>query len=217
MHSRKMPVIDGEFWVFPDGRRVRRQRGARPDPPDPDPKPGPDDDPKPDPDEDPDPDPDPDDDPKTFDEKYVKKLRAEAAKHRKEARDAQAKVKEFEDAGKSEKEKLEGRASTAEERATAAEATALRLEVALDKAPEGMPLSKIRQLAKRLSGKDKEELEADAEELFADFAPEGDEDDSDDDGKARRPKEKLRPGAAPGAEPEETDPKKLAAQVSRSW
>jgi hypothetical protein len=44
--------------------------------------------------------------PKTFDEDYVKTLRAEAAKHRKEAADAKARAAELENATLSETEKL---------------------------------------------------------------------------------------------------------------
>lgn len=157
-------------------------------------------------------DPDPDEG-KTFDAAYVKQLRDEAAKHRREAREAKARAKEYEDQNKTEAEKLEERAKTAEQRAVTAEGASLRLEVALDKAPEGMSVAQVRKLAKRLTGTTREELEADADELFGDVAP------SNDGGRepSRTPRERLRPGAAPGSEPEETDPGKLAAQVPRRY
>jgi hypothetical protein len=44
--------------------------------------------------------------PKTFDADYVKKLRSEAAGHRKDAREAQAKLRQLEEQGLSETEKL---------------------------------------------------------------------------------------------------------------
>jgi hypothetical protein len=94
----------------------------------------------------------------------------------------------------------------AKEEARKAVDRADRLEVAMEKG-----LSPLQ--AKRLVGETKEELEADADELFEDFKTE------DEPGQAprSRPKERLRPGAAPSAEPEETDPIKLAAQVPRMY
>jgi hypothetical protein len=49
--------------------------------------------------------------PKTFDEDYVKTLRSEAAKHRKEAADAKARAAELEHASLSETEKLKKEAA----------------------------------------------------------------------------------------------------------
>jgi hypothetical protein len=146
----------------------------------------------------------------------LKKARAEAAKRRVEAREAKARAKEYEDQNKTEAQRLEERATTAEQRASTAEATSLRLEVALDKAPEEMAIAQVRKLARRITGSTKEEMEADAEELFADFAPSSTDDDPRRD-PSRRPRERLRPGAAPSAEEEETDPAKLAAKVPRRF
>lgn len=98
-----------------------------------------------------------DDKPDTGDE--AAKWKALARKHEKEAKANAAKVKEFEDASKSDAERLTERADTAEKRATTAEATALRYEVALDK---GLPKS----LAVRLQGATREELETDADQLL---------------------------------------------------
>lgn len=168
----------------------------------------------PDPDE-PDPvDPDPDDpdpgdvtdhDPKTFDAAYVKKIRGEAARYRREAREATARAKEFEDRDKTEAQKLEERATGAEQRAKAAELDLARTRVALRK---GL----TEQQAKRLIGETEEQLEADADDLLASFTQESDVPDA-----SRRPRERLRPGAVPAVEPEETDPAKLAAQVPRRY
>lgn len=140
-------------------------------------------------------------------------LEGDKGKAQERAEKAEAELKKRQDAEKTEAEKLEERASTAEKKATQAEATALRLDVALDKAPEGMSIAQVRKLAKRLSGESREDLEADAEELFADFAPADDE----GQGPRRRPRERLRPGASPSSEPEETDPDKLAATVPRMY
>lgn len=156
-------------------------------------------------------------DEKTYDAAYVKKLRDEAAKHRREAKDARAKVKEFEDKDKSEAQKLEERATAAEKQATETQTSLLRLEVALEKAPEGMSIAQVRKLAKRLTGSTKEELEADAEELFEEFTPAEGGDRESSSSTTRRPRERLRPGAAPSSEEEETDPAKLAAKVPRRY
>lgn len=105
------------------------------------------------------------------------------------------KAEEFdrlEESKKSELERATGKVSAAEARATKAEQDALRIAVALEKAPDGMPASQISKLAKRLTGATRAELEADAEELFADFAPStGDEGGG---GQRRRPQERLKPG-----------------------
>lgn len=146
----------------------------------------------------------------------AEKWKALARKHEQQAKTnatAATKLAEIEDAKKTAEQKAADKAADLERRATTAELAAMRTDVALDKAPDGMPLSQIRKLAKRLTGATREELEADAAELFAEFAPaEKDEGDA-----RRRPRERLKAGAAPGAEPEENDPKKLAAAVPRGW
>lgn len=68
------------------------------------------------------------------------------------------------DAEKSDLQKATEREAAAEKRATAAEAWALRLEVATAK---GLPAS----YAKRLVGATREELEADADDLLKDYKP----------------------------------------------
>lgn len=102
---------------------------------------------------------------------------------------AKSKVKEFEDLNKSEQEKLTERASELEQNLTTAQANAARYEIALEK---GLTKSQ----AKRLVGSTREELEADAEELLTDLGV-----DDDKPSPSRRPTERLRPGAAPDAEP----------------
>ena len=126
------------------------------------------------------------------------------AKANKEAEQARLKVKQYEDATKSEQEKLTERASELEKSLTTAEANAARFEIALEK---GLTKSQ----AKRLVGSTREELEADAEELLADLGL-GEEKPTP----ARRPQERLKPGAAPDAEPEEHDPAKLAEAVQKA-
>lgn len=135
----------------------------------------------------------------------LKKTRAEAAKNRVEARDAKALAKKYEDENKTEAEKLKDRAEAAEQKLAAAERSALVASVALDK---GLTQAQ----AKRLIGDTKEEFEADADELLASFKDENGGQDPHG-----RPRERLRPGAVPGADPEENDPAKLAEKVGRGW
>ena len=103
--------------------------------------------------------------PQTFDAEYVKGLRAEAAKHRndaKAARDAAAKaaadLKAAQDAGKSEVEKLAEKVAGLEKTAADAQHRAACLDVVTRK---GLPA----ELADRLRGTTIEELEADADKL----------------------------------------------------
>jgi hypothetical protein len=67
--------------------------------------------------------------------------------------------------------------------------------------------------AKRLVGDSEEDLEKDADELLSSFRAE----DDDPDERPRRPRERLRPGAAPAVEPENDDPASLAEAVPRTW
>ena len=145
----------------------------------------------------------------------ITNLRQESAEAKKARQELAERLQAIDDAKKSDLEKLEEKATTAEQRAAAAEASSLRLEVALDNAPEGMSIAQVRKLSKRLSGNTKEELEADAEELFSEFAPAGD----DGQRPPRRPQERLRSGAAPGSsqEDDDLDPDKLAELVPRRY
>lgn len=128
--------------------------------------------------------------------KALAKANAEAEKFR-------LRVKEFEDRDKSEAEKAAEEAAELKKALTDAEARAVRFELALN---HGLSASQ----ARRLVGDSREELEADAEELVRDLGL-----DKQETGMPRRPTERLRSGAAPEAEPEETDPRKLAAELPR--
>jgi hypothetical protein len=94
----------------------------------------------------------------------------------KQAKALAAKVKEFEDRDKSEQDKLEERATTAETKAQAAEAKVLRFEVATAKK---LPL----ELADRLQGASKADLEADADRLLELVKPNGKPEGDADAGK----------------------------------
>ncbi|MCU1500576.1 MAG: hypothetical protein JWM47_4529 [Acidimicrobiales bacterium] len=164
-------------------------------------------------------------------EQDVEKWKGLSRKHEdraKENADAADELKKLKDDDKTESQKAADEATAAKARADKAEAAALRLEVALDKAPEGMPLAQVRKLAKRLSGTSKEELEQDADELFTDFKPDtGDEEENEEEREEnpeekgettrRRPTERLRSGTVPGAKKEESNPEKLAEDVPRGW
>ncbi len=131
----------------------------------------------------------------------AEKWKALARKHETQAKQNLTAAQELEKIRESEKteaQKAADKAAEAEGRATTAERTAMQIDVALDKAPDGMSLAQLRKLAKRLAGATREELEADAEELFAEFAPTL----SDKGGDTRgRPKERLRSGAVAETEP----------------
>lgn len=156
------------------------------------------------------------------------RFKALARKHEDRAKANDAKVrdleplakraKDLEDAGKSDMERLTSESQGHLSRADKAEGELMRLRVALRK---GLTETQ----AKRLVGVTEDELESDADDLMASFKPaEPDKKDDDDeepgrpDNSRRRPQERLRPGAVPdaGTEPEETDPRKLAALVPRN-
>ena len=97
---------------------------------------------------------------KTFDADYVRQLRAEAAKYRKEAQEAKSKAQEYEDRDKTELEKLNGKLSKAEQAKLDAEQRLLRYEVAAEKQVPAEALE-------LLTGSTREELEAKADKLLA--------------------------------------------------
>ena len=74
--------------------------------------------------------------PKTFDEDYVKRLRAEAASYRKRLRELEEKVKRYEDEKLSEQERLQKRLAELEQEHTQvlADMEALRLRHAVERA-----------------------------------------------------------------------------------
>jgi hypothetical protein len=141
--------------------------------------------------------------------KWEQRARENAAKI-KDLSPLAAKAKELEESQKTDTERLAERATSAEQRAADLEAANLRIEVALDKAPEGIPLGQLRKLAKRLAGSTREELEADAEELFADLAPA-----AATRPPTKKPTQNLRGGSDPEKEPER-DPADLAAEVHKA-
>lgn len=148
----------------------------------------------------------------------AEKWKALSRKHEGQAKTNAAELEQLRAAGdesKSELERLAERVAASERRAEEAELKALRADVAASK---GLTPAQ----AKRLHGSTLEELEEDADELLAAFKPatgdegDGDGDDKDGDRPSGRPQERLRGGSSNSdAEPEETDPAKIAAQIPR--
>jgi len=165
-----------------------------------------------DPKSDPTPDPKPDD-PKTFtqadiDRIVADRLKREAAKYSDydDLKAKAARLVELEEKDKTDAQKLADSNRALEDRAKKAELDACRMRIAIRK---GLTEAQV----KRLVGSSEEELEADADELLEAFKAKDDQTPP----AGSRPKEKLRPGAVPDAEPEETDPAKLAASVPRHF
>lgn len=146
----------------------------------------------------------PDDEP--FDPSRAKakiaKANSEAENLRKRLKAAEDRLRDIDDANKSEDQKREERHAALEQRAQEAELRALRLEVAAEK---GLTTAQ----ARRLVGATREELEADADDLLATFAPKT----APAPAVPGRPREKLRGGGNPDEPVEETDPRKLAALI----
>lgn len=139
----------------------------------------------------------------------IRKANQEAEGLRKRLKDLEplaAKAKELEDANKSDNEKLTERLTSAEKAAASASAELLRLRVGLRK---GL----TEKQAKRLVGETEEDLEADADDLLDSFAAKK---DPETPKVPTKPKERLRGGGEPNEEPEETDPRKLAAGIRRN-
>lgn len=136
----------------------------------------------------------------------AEKWRALSRKHEDDAkknREAAARLKDLEDKNKSELEKAQEKAAAADR-----EAAQLRLEVSRSRVALKKGLTEAQ--AKRLQGATEEELEADADELLKLLKPE-----ESNPGNRRLPQERMRPGSLPNADPEETDPRKLAAAALR--
>lgn len=144
-------------------------------------------------------------------EGQLKKLGIKSPEEVEELRNAARRLRELEDADKSESEKAKEEAAREKKRADEAEARLVRLEVGAEK---GLTPSQ----ARRLVGSTREELEADADELLEAFGGSKDKKGDGDErpGGLKRPDVKPRSGTVPDAEPEDNDPAKLAAMVPRN-
>lgn len=138
----------------------------------------------------------------------AEKWKAMSRKHEADAKknaDAAKRLAELEEEDKTEQQKLTDAKLAAEKKAEEAELRALRYEVAAEKG-----LSP--KLAARLSGSDREELLADADELLVLMG--SDKDPEVKKPPSRTPKEKLKSGSEPEKDPE-PDPLKLAESIGR--
>lgn len=133
----------------------------------------------------------------------------------KTAAERAAALKKYEDAKKSESERLQEERDSHKTRAEKAEAALKRREIAEQAAPEHATAKQIAQVAKRLAGDDDDALEADAKELFELIVPALDAKSSPKVA-GSRPQPRLKGGTAdPDEDPEENDPRKLAALLPR--
>lgn len=115
------------------------------------------------------------------------------------------------DGEKSELQKATERADQAEREAATLRHRDLQREVA---AAKGVPAKH----AHRLQGGTREELEADADDYLTDYTPPAGGDGGGRGGRiAGKPRENLRGGGAPDDKPAETDPRKLAQAIPRTY
>lgn len=142
--------------------------------------------------------------------KAIDAMKAERNSARRDLEAARAKLKEFEDQGKTESQRLQEERDTHKSRAEKAEFALKRREIAEDRAPEHATPTQIRAVAKRLAGDTDDALEKDADELFALLAPGPVAPKT-----ASKPQERLRGGSEPDELVEENDPRKLAAMLPR--
>ena len=133
--------------------------------------------------------------------KKIQALEGDKDKFKSRAEEAEGKVKTFEERDKTETERLNDAKEAAAKEAAALKAENIRLRA---RAKYGLS----EEDDELLGDGDEEDIEARAKrvaELKKGQEPE----------ESRRPKERLRPGAAPSTEVEPSDPKTLASRVSR--
>lgn len=151
-------------------------------------------------------------------QRALERMKEQRNQLRQEREQLRKKVQEYEDQGKSEAQRLQEAADEAKTRASKAEQNYLKMQAAMDAAPEGASLAQVRAVAKRVTGDNADDLAADAEELFALIASASGKSTSDDTetkGVNRKPRERLRGGGEPDEEPEEARPEKLADLIGR--
>lgn len=134
-----------------------------------------------------------------------RKARKDLERRLKELEPLAAKAKELEEANKTEAQRLADELAAATAERTTAATELARLQAAMAKAPAGMPAADVARWAARLQGSTVEELEADAEELFATIPA-----TASGSPVSRGPVEALRPGALP-ATPEVSLQDQIAA------
>jgi hypothetical protein len=122
------------------------------------------------------------------------RARSDAARYRQERNQLREEKTASERAKMDDKTRAESERDEWKTKFTSLEGTSLRLEVALAAAPDTMKPKDVARLAKRLTGTSREELEADAKELFEEFGGMS----TTSTGKAPvsgRPQSRLRAGA----------------------
>lgn len=135
-------------------------------------------------------------------------------KARQDADDLRRKLEKYESANKSELQRLIDERDALKEQLGQVSSVAKRRDIAEEFAPEHALPKHVRFVAKYLTGSTDAELEASAEELYAQVAQEPKE-----ERKTRtpqKPRERLRGGGDPDEEPEENDPRKLADLVRKA-
>lgn len=137
-------------------------------------------------------------------EKWKRFARQHESQAKKNADKAKA-YDELQDQQKTEAQRAAEERDQFKSQASESSKEAARLRVALNK---GLTEAQ----AKRLVGDDEDELAADADELLATFQTQPEQTD-ESKGPSRQPQERLKPGATPSSEPEETDPRKLAENL----
>jgi alanyl-tRNA synthetase len=143
--------------------------------------------------------------------KALDRMKADKRAAERRAADLEKRLKQHEDKGKSELQRLIEERDTLKGELGKVSSAAKRRDIAEEFAPDHATHKQIRLVAKYLAGADDEELQASAAELFAQFAPEKQAPKT-----PSRPKERLKGGAEPEDEPEETDGRKIAAKIPRS-
>lgn len=133
--------------------------------------------------------------------KKIQALEGDKGNLKTRAEEAETQLKAREDAEKTEQQKLEERAATAEREATELREDAIRRRVAMKYGLEEDDLD-------LLGSGDEEQIEGRAKRL-------AERDKGQEPESSRRPKERLRPGAAPSTDVEPSDPRELASRVSR--
>jgi hypothetical protein len=131
---------------------------------------------------------------------HWKRQARENEKRAKENAEAAKRLRELEESEKSETQRLQEQLAEAQRERERLQRETMVARVALRK---GLTDAQ----AKRLQGDTEEDLEADADELLSLMRPVQEQEPATD--LRRRPRETYRSGSTPGAEPDETDPRKL--------
>lgn len=148
--------------------------------------------------------------------KALDAMKRERNEARKELAAVRAKLKDIEDKDKTETQRLQEARDELNTRASSAEEKLRAFQVAMERAPAHATLAQVKAVAKRVRGETDEDLEDDADELFGLLAPAPPEKSERKTPVAGRPRERMtRGGADPDDEPEENDPRKLAALIRR--